>query len=162
VRGMSVSSLNLCTKDGRLFATLTEPVIEYLLEQRQSSWCKPERGGQIFAKLEISTRLVEVTGPSLCDRSGSTWFEIERESAQRQILARFAYGVHFIGDWHTHAQQYPSPSARDIESMRSLFVTSTHELSFMLMIIVGSEPRPEQWWYSIHTAECFEQLNIRR
>ena len=55
----------------------------------------------------------------------------------------FKRGLHYIGDWHTHHQWTPVPSARDVTAMRALFVESTHELPGLAIVIVGRAPEPE-------------------
>ena len=55
----------------------------------------------------------------------------------------FKRHLHYIGDWHTHHQWAPAPSARDVAAMCALFVESTHELPGLTIVIVGRAPEPE-------------------
>jgi integrative and conjugative element protein (TIGR02256 family) len=57
----------------------------------------------------------------------------------------------YVGEWHTHPEKNPSPSGTDCNSIISNFVTSEICVSFLLMIIVGTE----SIYYSIYNGSEF-------
>ena len=57
----------------------------------------------------------------------------------------------YVGEWHTHPEKNPLPSGTDCNSIISNFVTSQICVSFLLMIIVGTE----SIYYSIYNGSEF-------
>jgi hypothetical protein len=51
--------------------------------------------------------------------------------------------LHYVGDWHSHPERVPSPSGRDLRSIRECAQKSTHGLNGFLLIVVGTAPFPE-------------------
>ena len=74
----------------------------------------------------------------------------------------YGRGQHFLGEWHTHPQSDPTPSACDLQSMAELFVRSVHELNFFVMIIVGNSTPDLSLWVSLHDASSSHQLELVR
>ena len=111
---------------------------------RQTRWYHREAGGQLFARFAGNEVIVEVaTGPRWRDRRTRHTYEPHRPSEQREIDRHHRLGLHFVGDWHTHAEKTPRPSKLDLESMADSFTRSRHRLNAFLMVIVGTEPPPE-------------------
>ncbi len=61
-------------------------------------------------------------------------------------LVPFESGLHYIGDWHTHPQDYPVPSQADKKKILKIFNISKHELSCMLLLIIGGLDVKETFW----------------
>ncbi|MCJ2128603.1 Mov34/MPN/PAD-1 family protein [Methylobacterium sp. E-045] len=111
---------------------------------RQTRWYHREAGGQLFARFSGNEVVVEVaTGPRWRDRRTRHSYEPHRPSEQREIDRHHRRGFHFVGDWHTHAEERPRPSALDLESMAESFARSSHRLNAFVMVIVGTEPPPD-------------------
>lgn len=110
---------------------------------RQHSSSSKENGGQLFARFFEDGVHVEVAtvtrGSSRRTRFG---FWPDRKAEQAEITQRFKSGLHYIGDWHTHPEATPSPSCADETKMLEIYRKSTHELPFMLMVIVGRANPP--------------------
>jgi len=45
-----------------------------------------------------------------------------------------------------------------IESMDRCFLRSRHELDAVLMIIIGTESNPCNWWISLHNGKTVRRL----
>lgn len=45
----------------------------------------------------------------------------------------------YIGEWHTHPENAPSPSSVDFHSIENNFYTASHTAPFLIMIILGLE-----------------------
>ncbi|WP_418901590.1 Mov34/MPN/PAD-1 family protein [Terripilifer ovatus] len=124
-----------------VFAT---SVIAHLQYHRQRRWWHREAGGQLFARFSLPDILIEeATGPRRSDRRTQTSYEPNRRAEQREIFSRHQRGLHFIGDWHTHAESIPKPSMRDADSMSELVAKSEHALNGFVLVIVGTDPLPD-------------------
>lgn len=121
----------------------SENVLAHFDKHRQTRWWHREAGGQLFARFDLPViTVVEATGPRMGDRRSRYSYRPDRRAEQREITSRHALGLYFIGDWHTHPEDVPSPSWRDNESMREVFSQSQHVLSGFLLVIAGRLPFP--------------------
>jgi integrative and conjugative element protein (TIGR02256 family) len=103
-----------------------------------------EAGGQLFAREDGDiVRVMEATAPRAGDRRWRFGFQPDRAAERAEILQRHSHGLHFVGDWHTHPEDIPTPSARDVQSTVDMFMRSTHHLNWMLLVIVGRREGPE-------------------
>ena len=128
---------------------------------RQTRWYHREAGGQLFARFSGNEVVVEVaTGPRWRDRRTRHTYEPHRPSEQREIDRHHRYGLHFVGDWHTHAEKMPRPSALDLESMAESFARSTHRLNAFVMVIVGTEPPPDGMSVFVCNANAAYELSV--
>ncbi len=130
---------------------LTDAVLARFHEHRQTRWLQRETGGQLFARFEENKIVVvEATGPRASDRRTVTSFLPNREAEQREIDGRHRDGAHYVGDWHTHAEDSPQPSATDIRSIRECFARSKHDLTAFVLIVVGRKDPPQGLHVSVH------------
>ena len=121
----------------------TRTVLDHFRKHRQDGPRKREAGGQIFARLRLPDILLqEVTGPRARDQRTRVSYLPDRTSEQREIYGRHRRGLHFIGDWHTHPEDVPSPSGMDISSIQDAFSKSCHSLNGFILVIVGRCPFP--------------------
>ena len=115
-----------------------EPVLDHFARHRQTRFWQREAGGQLFARFSLPDIIVvEATGPRRTDRRTRHSYHPDRGAEQREIATRHARGLHFIGDWHTHPEDAPTPSTRDEQSMRETFAASRHVLNGFVLAIVG-------------------------
>lgn len=123
----------------------TDQVLRHLDRHRQLRPRSKEAGGQLFARFEVDGRvgIERATGPRRSDRRGACFFYPDREAERREIRRNFKKDLHYVGDWHTHPESCPHPSALDINSFREMFVQSRHGLQSFVMVIVGTEPPPD-------------------
>ena len=109
---------------------LRKNVLRRFEQHRQLSACSMEAGGQLFARFAINAIMIEkATGPYRSDQRSRSWFVPDREREQRDIGQAFRNGLHFIGNWHTHPQELPSPSTVDIKNTAERFRLSKHTLT---------------------------------
>jgi len=59
----------------------------------------------------------------------------------------------YLGEWHTHNQEKPSPSGLDLEEWELTFRSSKLSIRFMLCIIVGSKDELLNIHLSIQSAK---------
>lgn len=123
---------------------LRDQVLAHFGRHRQLKPYSVESGGQLFSRLASDIIEVErATGPRWSDRRGRRLFVPNRRAERKEIRRMYRTGLHFVGDWHSHPQSRPVPSARDIDSIRSEFELSEHELEFLVLVIVGTALPPE-------------------
>lgn len=90
------------------------------------------------------------TGPRSKDRRGRFSFWPHRPSEQEEIFKQHALGRDYVGDWHTHPEDVPTPSRADLTSIAAVVRGSTHHLPGFLLLIVGRSPLPDGLWASFH------------
>ncbi|MCC5865935.1 MAG: Mov34/MPN/PAD-1 family protein [Wenzhouxiangella sp.] len=141
---------------------LDASVLSHFKNWQQLRQGMPEAGGQLFGTIsETCVTVKKATGPRPSDRRGPFYFVADRLAERREIRAMHKSGLHYFGDWHTHPQAVPTPSATDLESMSDLFVRSKHQLNAFLMIIVGTEQFPDGLHISLHEANVWTKLEIQ-
>jgi integrative and conjugative element protein (TIGR02256 family) len=129
----------------------SKPVIEYFLRNRQQRWWHRESGGQLFAEFNDNEIVVrEATGPRRTDRRTRTSYIPDRKAEQREILEYHARGLHYVGDWHTHPEQHPTPSVPDDHSVAECVRKSRHNLNGFILVVVGQLEPPDGLSVCVH------------
>lgn len=140
---------------------LCESVVRHVRLHRQTRVADPESGGQLFAKVTATEILItRATGPYKEDRVSRYRLTLNRWRQKADIRKLFRAGLHFVGEWHTHPEPFPSPSSIDLENIQECFVKSRHELSSFLMLIVGTDESEQGLWFSQHNESQFRQLRF--
>lgn len=140
---------------------LSDPVLATFDLYRQLSPRAKEAGGQLFAQFDdADTILLEATPPKWLDRRSRNGFVPNRWIQQREIRERYARGLHFVGDWHTHTESVPQPSHEDIYNMIDCFGRSLHDLRAFVMVIAGTRPPPEGLYIAIVDRNSAKQLRL--
>lgn len=156
--GPAVIAFPIGTSAQRL--VLSGNVLAYFEHYKQTRWWQREAGGQLFARVEDGwIEVVEATGPRRTDRRSRTSYEPDRRAEQREIDERFPLGIHFVGDWHTHPEDIPSPSPVDLRSTAEGVRRSRHGLRAFVMVIVGRDTFPEALHVSMHDGSAQYILN---
>ena len=118
---------------------------------RQRRFYQREAGGQLFARVrDKDWEIVWATGPRSRDRRGRFSFWPHRASEQEEIFEHHALGLDYVGDWHTHPEDKPTPSSDDLTSISEVVRRSTHHLPGFLLMIVGRSPFPDGLCASFH------------
>lgn len=86
-------------------------------------------------------RISKISPP--CVKS-HTHYGCERDAAMANLFIREDYELSehtrfYIGEWHTHPENIPTPSTLDYNSIEDIFQTASLVVPFLLMIIVGTE-----------------------
>ena len=130
---------------------LSDAVVEHFTLHQQVRRDQAEAGGQLFARITRYEIFVEeATGPRPTDRRGRTHYTPDRQAERREILERFALGLHYVGDWHTHPERVPTPSHVDRFTISDCSRRSNHKLACFLLIVVGNGSFPECLHFSLH------------
>ena len=129
-------------------------VQEHFASHKQLSWWQSEAGGHLYARMEGNViRVVRATGPQPGDLRRRFFFSFSKMRAQTEIDQQFLEGLEYVGDWHTHPEDKPTPSNIDIATMKSRFHLSEHRLQAFLFVIVGKKPFPEGLTVMLHDGE---------
>ena len=134
-------------------------VIARFKRHQQLRWWQCEAGGQLFARFRgDAIDIVEATGPRRSDRRSRYNYEPDRRAEQREIDERFPLGLHFIGDWHTHPENYPGPSGIDLRSTAEGVRKSRHGLHAFVMVIAGRVPFPAGLYVALYDGNAHHVL----
>jgi integrative and conjugative element protein (TIGR02256 family) len=131
---------------------LHESALTVFREHRQSGLFSKESGGQLFASLkngQIDVVRATVAG-NRASRSRFS-FKPNRDEEQAEILKEFGADLHLIGDWHTHPEKEPTPSATDFKKATEILAKSTHELKAFCVVVVGTAKFPKGIWCGFAT-----------
>lgn len=134
-------------------------VLAHLRRHRQKRFWQCEAGGLLFARIEGKLiRIVQATGPRPTDLRTPISYRADRKAEQREIDAMFANHLYYVGDWHTHPQQRPSPSGRDLKTFASRVLQSTHRMNGFLFGIVGRAELPAGLLLLLHDGCDWHEL----
>ena len=146
VEGDSVSA-----RFNGLSVQFSHDVIKIFDAHRQKGWLSKEAGGQLFAAIDGGVwHVVAATGPRVADRRGRFHFWPDRKTEQREIDQHFITGLVYVGDWHTHPEDVPTPSHDDTLSIQNVVRESTLYTSGLLLCIVGLARFPKGLHVSFH------------
>ena len=131
-----------------------------LLAHRQIADDTPESGGVLLGRHIIGTNDVvvdSVTVPMLGDKGSRYAFF---RSANHQVAIDFAHEqsggtVGYLGEWHTHAEPDPTPSAFDLDDWVKRLREDVFDGDSLLFVIVGQE-RTRMWRGDKHTLAIVE------
>lgn len=141
-------------ESGRSIA-LTDCVLGHFSRHRQLKFWQREAGGQLFARDSPDNLVIELaTGPRKTDWRRRFLFIPDRKAERAEIKKLHTDGLHFVGDWHTHAQRKPHFSSCDAQNISECFRKSKHELNCFVLIIVGQADPPEGIEVSLHSADA--------
>ncbi len=116
---------------------IMEHVVKRLLSYSQLNHFTPESAGVLIGERRGKHIVVcTISEPGLGDIRQR--YRVDRRGAHHQSIVDAAFeqtgGVHqYLGEWHTHPEDKPSPSSTDIYSWRQNIVAN----EVMLLLIVG-------------------------
>lgn len=114
-----------------------------MLRHRQLNTKLPEAGGQLFGTVSNEIiRIVTATGPYISDERTRFCYRSNPNIAQRMIETQSQLGLPYLGEWHTHAEDIPTPSFYDINAMKTLLTRSKLNTTAILLLIIGRNTPP--------------------
>ena len=90
--------------------------------------------------------IIKVATPNKFDSSGPHFFDRSKIGAQPQINKAWGKSngtLIYLGEWHTHPEINPKPSAIDEEMIAKSLKETAMEIDFLYLIIVG---RNNTYW----------------
>ncbi len=112
---------------------------------RQLKHIDPEAGGVLLGRIlrESDDVIVDdVTQPAARDRSSRFNFFRSKTSTQPAVDLAWATSdgtCIYLGEWHTHPEDDPHPSARDTSNWRTILRTAKFEQPWLFFLIVGRQ-----------------------
>lgn len=130
-------------RSARSVLELSAPVAEQLGRYRQVKPTATEAGGVLLGRWLVEKDDViidQATEPCEADRRGRFSFVRRREPAQRQVDAAWTRSgqiVQYLGEWHTHPEPHPTPSAVDLRDWQKILRRAHFETESLFFAIVG-------------------------
>jgi integrative and conjugative element protein (TIGR02256 family) len=127
--------------EGELHLSVT--VVAELSARRQLKSKSKEAGGVLLGRLySVSHKVVveTVTTPTREDRrSRFSFFRAQRpaQDSVRDAWARSGGEQNYLGEWHTHPEDHPTPSNIDLGDWERLCRMAVFEQESLFFIIVG-------------------------
>ncbi len=106
---------------------------------------KNENGGILLGKFNKKNNTYIITNISTTnskDRKGKYFFIRNKKQAQMVIdkYWKISNGeINYLGEWHTHDEQYPTPSFIDKQLVKQMLNNKNIEINNVFMIILGKD-----------------------
>lgn len=119
------------------------PAQEHLLDRRQTESGDSETGGILLGRFVAGSKDIiidQATDPSDSDRRSRFFFYRARRPAQVKVDQAWESSngtLNYLGEWHTHPEDDPTPSCIDRRNWRRVARRSSYEQSMLLFVIVG-------------------------
>ncbi len=135
---MIEAELTFKDEDGHLVVIMSSAV-KRLLVYRQLRWYSKEAGGVLIGERRGSHIVIqEISEPGEGDVRGRNSVDRRGQHHQRIVDEAFSRSLgtlQYLGEWHTHPEDIPSPSIQDLNTWRRHLVDSEH----MVLLIVGRD-----------------------
>lgn len=124
---------------------LSKVAAEEMLRFRQIKFSDPEAGGVLLGRLlreSVDVIVDEVTRPAARDRASRFNFFRSKSSTQPAVDRAWAVSdgtCIYLGEWHTHPEDDPHPSTRDMSNWRTILHTARFEQPWLFFLIVGRQ-----------------------
>lgn len=110
---------------------------------RQDTWNKLEAGGVLLGRLIRDSKYIiidRVTVPMIADKRTRNTF-IRNEKIHQNIIdnvwERTKGTCNYLGEWHTHPENYPKPSRQDYRNWENILTTGSFSSLYIYFVIVG-------------------------
>jgi integrative and conjugative element protein (TIGR02256 family) len=135
------SSIFEITNGGKI--KLTSSVIEVLQQHKQVNNDSFESGGVLLGRfIKVSKNIVvdKITTPMKGDKQ--TRFSFKRLSPLHQEIITVEWNksngtCNYLGEWHTHPEDYPTPSGVDIRDWKRKLKKDVFSGRYLYFIIAG-------------------------
>lgn len=127
----------------RITASAWNEIVGWIRRSRRINGKAVETGGVLFGKRDDSLRIIWVdsaSGPPPDSRASRTEFicGIEGVNELHDSWNKLTRGsVEFVGMWHTHPNDMPFPSSRDVSGMAHILTVGNPPPRKSLLLIVG-------------------------
>jgi integrative and conjugative element protein (TIGR02256 family) len=141
--------------------TFNNDVLAHFDRHRQTRFWQREAGGLLFAKINLPVISVcHITGPRRGDRRSRSSYRPDERAEQREIDEMFRLDLHFVGCWHTHPEDFASPSNLDTHNISDCVRRSQHALNGFIMVIVGGAQLPDSLFVSVCDSSHVHPLRV--
>lgn len=113
--------------------------LEHMSHHRQLRWWMREGGGQLFGHVnDQEVQILRASGPYRGDSRSRCSYRSKPTAAQ-DAIDRFAdKGFLYLGEWHTHPEEFPNASWADDQTIEVLIRRSRLRLTSVVMVIQGT------------------------
>jgi integrative and conjugative element protein (TIGR02256 family) len=140
VSGSSPPTLDFRSKDGRFALSLASDHVRDLLLHCAQAGAR-ETGGVLLGHYTDAFHCAVVTlvcGPEDDSRAGATWFERGTKRLRTLFHEYWHHGKgYYLGEWHFHPANAPTPSGTDLQSMRRIGKDPAAQCRQPVLLIVG-------------------------
>jgi integrative and conjugative element protein (TIGR02256 family) len=117
--------------------------LNHVAKHQQHGQTSTEAGGQLFGTVSpTEIRIVTAVGPHSHDERGRTHYRSDQKAAQKAIRDEAKKGLLFLGEWHTHPEDFPTPSRDDDEAIAAMVAKSKLNTDAAVLLIVGRANPP--------------------
>lgn len=142
---------------GRL--SISESALALLRDHAQRDQRAPEAGGILLGRWMTRSQDVlidSITLPTRKDRRSRFSFFRAKAPAQLAVIRAWKLSggeENYLGEWHTHPEDDPSPSMLDTTEWRRMVKTVSYEQESLFFIIVGRTSL-RAWEFERHSSSC--------
>lgn len=126
---------------GDLTVIFASSVLEVMNRHMQTKSNAPEQGGILLGRVYENKFVVEkISTPTELDKCSRYNFERHRLSAQLVINYEFFNSngqIMYLGEWHTHPEDFPTPSSVDRKMIKSQLANNKIYVSCLILVIKG-------------------------
>jgi hypothetical protein len=138
---------------------IPDDVAVFLLPYVQRRRLSRESVGQLYTR-DLTTREVVVEQATLLTRVNAAWgrvsFDVKQAIAEREAM--FGQGYHCLGLWHSHPEQIPHPSPRDLALLKNhAAAATTQDYTGIVFAILGTRPLPQGLGIWVHDGEVLHE-----
>ena len=112
---------------------------------RQDETHKTEAGGVLLGRFIINSKNIiidKVTVPMFGDKRSRYSF-IRGEKMHQRVITnawrKSAGTCNYLGEWHTHPEEYPTPSNQDIKNWKQILATRIFSSQYLYFVIIGTK-----------------------
>ena len=120
---------------------ISDTVIEIFEKYKQNNKKDNESGGILIGQIkDDNIYILKASIPNKFDKSSRYYFECDKDAAQIIINYEFYNSNHksiYIGEWHTHPENNPTPSSLDKKTIRKQFKNNKLNEPLLILIIQG-------------------------
>jgi len=120
---------------------IARSVLNLIERFKQTNNKDNESGGILLGQVtEKEVYILKVTSPNKFDRASRYSFDCNKDAAQVIINYEFLNSGQktiYIGEWHTHPENYPNPSGVDKRMIDNQYFKNKLNEPFLILIIQG-------------------------
>lgn len=136
----NLTSIKKIIFKNKVILDLFPNVQELLYAFRQVDNCSPEAGGILLGYENTNTgnfTVSNATKPQPSDIRSRITIQLNRAHYESTKKLELPYG--YIGTWHTHPSQVPTPSIVDLQDWEKCIQKNRNATSALVFIIAGTE-----------------------
>lgn len=134
---------------------LEERVLDMTTTYRQATAGSTEAGGILMGfRKEVHLHVDALTRPFPTDHRTRTSFRRDRVGHAQAAWSRWSSSGRtsdYLGEWHTHPENYPIPSGKDLREWRRLLKAQAGPLVFLIVGI-------RDWWVGVGFGDTIERV----